>query len=230
MNLHWGQVCHAGTRLYVHEQVYDEFLEGLTKKMSKVKIGGNFNAETNQGPQNNKVQFDRIMDYIDVGKKEGATIHIGGKSLGDGYFVEPTIFTDVKPEMRVCYLSLKVTRSQTLTPRFHSQIVREEIFGPVMVISKFKTEDEAIALANDSTYGLAAAVHTKDYERVIRVTAALKAGTACVNMSTFVHHSMPFGGFKESGAGREMGMQAIEGYTELKSVFLNIGVQAPNTF
>lgn len=153
-----------------------QFLEAFKKRMSAVKVGDNFDPSVDQGPQNSKMQFDKILGYIETGKQEGATLALGGNvaKVGDGrgYYIEPTIFTDVNPKMK---------------------IVKEEIFGNVVVISTFKTEEEVLELANDTTYGLAAAVHTKDYERAVRVTNGLQAGTAWVNMFNFVHWSIPFG-------------------------------------
>ncbi|RDW62458.1 hypothetical protein BP6252_11891 [Coleophoma cylindrospora] len=210
INMNFGQTCHAGTRIYVHEDIYDEFLAAYTKRMASIKVGDNFAADTQQGPQNSRMQFDKILGYIEIGKKEGATVHLGGKvaktGKEGGYYIEPTIFTDVKPEMK---------------------IMKEEIFGPVVAISKFSDEAEVLALANDTTYGLAAAVHTKDYERALRMTNGLKAGTAWVNMYNFVHWSIPFGGYKESGIGRECGEAALENYTETKAVYFNMGLPAP---
>lgn len=208
IHMNFGQTCHAGTRIYVHEDVYDEFLKAYTAKMKAITVGDNFDSKNSQGPQNSQMQFEKISSYLQAGKDEGATVHLGGnaKSSPEGYYIEPTIFTDVTPNMK---------------------IVKEEIFGPVVVVSKFKSEEEVIELANDTAYGLAAGIHTKDYERAVRVTNALKAGTTWVNMFNFVHWSMPFGGYKESGIGRECGDAALENYTETKTVYLNMGMQPP---
>lgn len=175
IHMNFGQTCHAGTRIYVHEDVYDEFLEAYTAKMKAITVGDNQDKNNDQGPQNSKMQYEKILGYIDAGKSEGATLHLGGnkvQSANGGYFIQPTIFTDVKP---------------------HMKIMREEIFGPVVAVAKFKTEEEVLELANDTTYGLAAGIFTKDYERAMRVTGALKAGTTWVNLFNFVHWSMPFG-------------------------------------
>lgn len=208
--MNFGQTCHAGTRIYVHEDVYDEFIQAYTERLKQVRVGDNFGENTDQGPQNSKMQYEKILGYIDSGKSEGATLHLGGNVAssgnGKGYFIEPTIFTDVKPNMR---------------------IMREEIFGPVVSIAKFKTEEEVIELANDTSYGLAAGIHTKDYERALRVTGELQAGTTWVNMFNFVHWSIPFGGYKESGIGRECGEAALENYTETKAVYFNMGMPPP---
>lgn len=198
-----GQCCCAGTRIFVQEGIYDKFLEAFKKRALANKVGDPFDASTFQGPQVSKVQFDRIMNYIKSGKEDGATVEIGGERHGDkGYFIQPTIFSNVKPEMK---------------------IVQEEIFGPVCSISKFKTEEEVIKLGNGTTYGLAAAVHTKDVNTSIRVSNALKAGTVWVNCYNWLHTALPFGGFKESGIGRELGEAALANYTETKSVAIRTG-------
>ena len=210
--MNFGQTCHAGTRIYVHEDVYDKFVDAYTRKMKEVKVGDNFDKNVDQGPQNSKMQYDKILGYIESGKSDGANLAIGGNAHqgpgGKGYFIEPTIFTDVKPNMK---------------------IMREEIFGPVVAIAKFKDEQEVIDLANDTSYGLAAGIHTKDYERAVRVCDALQAGTTWVNMYNFVHWSIPFGGYKESGIGRECGEAALENYTETKAVYFNMGMTAPGS-
>ncbi|KAF2730298.1 aldehyde dehydrogenase [Polyplosphaeria fusca] len=209
INMNAGQTCHAGTRIYVHDDVYDAFVDAFAKRMSSLKVGDNFDSSVDQGPQNNKLQYDKILQYIESGKQEGATVKTGGKKVegtDGGYFIEPTVFTNVKPDMK---------------------IMREEIFGPVVCVSRFSSESEVIALANDTSYGLAAAVHTKDYERAVRVTNALQSGTTWVNMYNFVHWSIPFGGYKESGFGRECGEAALENYTEVKAVYFNMGMEAP---
>ncbi|KAK7190647.1 aldehyde dehydrogenase [Paraphaeosphaeria sporulosa] len=212
INMNFGQTCHAGTRIYVHEDVYDEFVAAYTKRMASLKVGDNFDESVDQGPQNSKMQYEKILGHIESGKQDGATISLGGKVAevegadGKGYYIQPTIFTNVKPDMK---------------------IMREEIFGPVVCIAKFKTEEEVLRDANDTTYGLAAAVHTKDYERVLRITNGLKTGTTWVNMYNFVHWSVPFGGYKQSGIGRECGEAALENYTETKAVYYNTGIPAP---
>lgn len=225
--MNFGQTCHAGTRIYVHEDVYDDFVQRFSKRMSKLKVGDNFDPTTDQGPQNSKMQYEKILGYIESGKEEGATVQLGGKAcntgLPGGYYIEPTIFTNAKPDMKVCHGSYLTPNSAT----HNAQIMKEEIFGPVVCISKFSAEDEVLELANDSSYGLAAAVHTKDYERAVRVTGALQAGTTWVNMYNFVHHSIPFGGYKESGLGRECGEAVLENYTETKAVYFNMGRRAP---
>ncbi|ELQ39726.1 aldehyde dehydrogenase [Pyricularia oryzae Y34] len=196
-----GQCCCAGSRIYVQEGVYDKFVAAFKERAEKNKVGDPFKEDTFQGPQVSELQFNRIMEYIKSGKEEGATVETGGERHGDkGYFIQPTIFSNVRPEMK---------------------IMKEEIFGPVVAMAKFKTEEEVIALANDTNYGLAAAVHTKDLNTSIRVSNALKAGTVWVNCYNMLHHQLPFGGFKESGIGRELGEAALANYTQNKSYMDN---------
>jgi aldehyde dehydrogenase (NAD+) len=198
-----GQCCCAGTRIFVQEGIYDKFLAAFKARAEENKVGDPFLEETFQGPQVSQLQFDRIMGYIKTGKEEGATVEIGGERHGDkGYFIQPTIFSNVRSDMK---------------------IMQEEIFGPVCAISKFKDEDEVIGLGNDTTYGLAAAVHTKDLNTAIRVSSALKAGTVWVNCYNMLSHQLPFGGYKESGIGRELGEAALANYTESKSVAIRLG-------
>lgn len=198
-----GQACCAGTRIFVQEGIYDEFLKRLTEKAKSIKIGDPFGHDTYQGPQVSQIQFDRIMSYIESGKAEGATVHLGGDRWGtEGYFINPTIFTDVKSDMK---------------------IVKEEIFGPVGVVIKFKDQAEAISKANDTTYGLAAAVFTKDLNRAIETAHKLQAGTAWINCINHLHANVPFGGYKQSGIGRELGEYALSNYTNVKAVHVNLG-------
>ncbi|TFA99213.1 Aldehyde dehydrogenase [Trichoderma ghanense] len=198
-----GQTCCAGTRIFVQEGIYDKFLEAFKERAQKNKVGDPFHHETFQGPQVSQLQFDRIMGYIQSGKEEGAKVEIGGERHGDkGYFIKPTVFSNVTPDMK---------------------IMREEIFGPVAAIAKFKDEEEVIRMGNDSNYGLAAAVHTRDLNTAIRVSNALQAGTVWVNCYNLLHHQMPFGGYKESGIGRELGEAALANYTQNKSVAIRLG-------
>ncbi|KAL6879366.1 aldehyde dehydrogenase [Trichoderma novae-zelandiae] len=197
-----GQVCCAGSRIYVQSGIYDVFVEAFKARASAAVIGDPFNKDTFQGPQISKVQFDRILDYIQSGKDDGAKIEIGGERYGtQGYFVQPTIFSNASRDMK---------------------IMQEEIFGPVCVICKFNTVQEAIGLANDSNYGLAAAIHTTDMNTTIRVSNELKAGTVWVNTYNALSYQVPFGGFKESGIGREMGESALSDYTQVKSVRIRL--------
>nr|ALG75773.1 aldehyde dehydrogenase 3 [Tricholoma vaccinum] len=202
-----GQVCTAGSRIFVQEGIYDQFLGKFTEetKVRAAAAGDPFAQGTLHGPQVSKTQFDRVMEYIDIGKKEGATVHIGGERHGqEGYFVQPTIFTECKPGMK---------------------IVREEIFGPVAVIIKFKTEEEAVEAANDTTYGLACSVFSQNGSRALRVAHQLEAGTAWINCSNSTEIPVAFGGYKQSGIGRELGQSAIDTYTQVKGVHVNIGLK-----
>ncbi|KAG6010245.1 Aldehyde dehydrogenase [Claviceps maximensis] len=198
-----GQCCCAGTRIFVQEGIYDKFLEAFKKRAESNKVGDPFAEDTFQGPQVSQLQYDRIMEYIKSGKDEGATVEVGGGRHGDkGYFIQPTIFSNVRSDMK---------------------IMQEEIFGPVCAISKFKDEEEVIRLSNETKYGLAAAIHTKDLNTTIRVSNALKAGTVWVNCYNMLSHQLPFGGFKESGIGRELGEAALANYTQNKSVAVRLG-------
>ena len=198
-----GQCCCAGSRVYVQEGVYDKFIELFKQRTAKNVVGDPFAADTFQGPQVSKLQFDRIMSYIASGKEAGAKVETGGERHGkEGYFIQPTIFSGVSSDMK---------------------IMQEEIFGPVCSISKFKTEDEVIKAGNETTYGLAAAVHTTDLNTAIRVSNKLKAGTVWVNCYNLLSYQVPFGGFKESGIGRELGKYALSNYTQVKSVRIRLG-------
>ncbi|KAF7562438.1 hypothetical protein G7046_g1725 [Stylonectria norvegica] len=191
-----GQCCCAGTRIFVQEGIYDKFLQAFKKRAAENKVGDPFAEDTFQGPQVSQLQYDRIMSYIQSGKEEGAIVETGGERHGDkGYFIQPTIFSNVRGDMK---------------------IMQEEIFGPVCAISKFKDEQEVIDLAHDTNYGLAAAVHTSSLNTAIRVSNALKAGTVWVNCYNMLHHQLPFGGYKESGIGRELGEAALANYTQNK--------------
>ncbi|KAM5342044.1 hypothetical protein ACJ41O_015075 [Fusarium nematophilum] len=197
-----GQVCSAGSRVFVQEGIYDRFLAAFKKRAEKNQVGDPFSEDTFQGPQVSQLQYDRVMAYIDSGKSEGATVVTGGDRHGkEGYFIQPTIFSDVQPSMK---------------------IMREEIFGPVCAIAKFKDEEEAIQLANDTNYGLAAAVHTQNLNTAIRVSNAIQAGTVWINCFNMLHHQLPFGGYKESGIGRELGEAALANYTQNKSVAVRL--------
>jgi len=198
-----GQCCCAGSRIYVQEGIYDKFIQKFKERTAKNAVGDPTKAETFQGPQVSQVQFDRIMSYIDAGKKAGAKVETGGERHGkEGYFIQPTIFSDVSEDMK---------------------IMQEEIFGPVCSISKFKTEEDAIKLGNQTTYGLAAAVHTTNLNTAIRVSNALQAGTVWVNQYNMISYQAPFGGYKESGIGRELGKYSLANYTNVKTVHIRTG-------
>jgi len=166
-----GQCCCAGSRIYVQEGIYDKFMAAFKERAQKNKVGDPFKDDTFQGPQVSQLQYDRIMGYIQTGREEGATVEIGGERHGDkGYFIQPTIFSNVRSDMK---------------------IMQEEIFGPVCAIAKFKDEDEVVRLSNESAYGLAAAVHTKNVTTAIRVSNALRAGTVWVNCTWLPLHPPP---------------------------------------
>jgi acyl-CoA reductase-like NAD-dependent aldehyde dehydrogenase len=197
-----GQVCCAGTRIFVQQDFQDRFVDALTSYTSKVKASDPLDPKTTVGPLVSKEQFNRVKSYLDLGKKEGATAVLGGDAAnGKGYFVDPAIFTGVKNNMR---------------------IAQEEIFGPVAAIIPFKDEDDAILQGNDTTYGLAAAVWTNDVSRAHKVARALKAGTVWVNCYNNIDPISPFGGYKQSGIGRELGKYAIDLYTQVKSVYVKL--------
>ncbi|KAJ3527819.1 hypothetical protein NM208_g10515 [Fusarium decemcellulare] len=202
-----GQICTATSRILVQGTIYDDFVKKFVEKVKTTsRVGNQWEKGVYQGPQISKVQYDRILDYIEIGKKEGVNLAVGGKPAnvgnGKGFFIEPTVFTDVSPSAR---------------------IYKEEIFGPVVVISKFKTEQEALDLANDSTYGLGSAVFTTDLERAHRVSAELEAGMVWVNSSQDCDPRVPFGGVKQSGIGRELGEAGLEAYSQIKAVHVNMG-------
>ncbi|MCH7488573.1 MAG: aldehyde dehydrogenase family protein [Chloroflexi bacterium] len=197
-----GEVCSAGSRILVDQSIYDAFLDGLTKRADSIKVGDPLDPKTYMGPVVNDEQFERVMGYIDVGKDEGAKLVSGGERIGDsGYFVQPTIFADVNNRMR---------------------IAQEEIFGPVASVIPIKDVDEAVRIANDTSYGLAAAVWTRDVAQAHDVASRLKAGTVWVNTYGATDTRSPWGGFKDSGFGRELGRQALDLYTEYKSVWISL--------
>ncbi|XP_020242636.1 aldehyde dehydrogenase family 2 member C4-like [Asparagus officinalis] len=193
-----GEVCVSGSRIYVQEGIYDEFVKKIAEKAKSWVVGDPFNPTVHQGPQIDKVQFERVLNYIDLGKREGATLLTGGKPCGEkGYYIEPTIFTDVKEDMK---------------------IAQDEIFGPVMSLMKFETIEEAIEKANSTRYGLAAGVLTKDINIANRVSRSVRAGSIWINCYFAIDKDVPFGGYKMSGFGKELGMHGIEKYMQVKSV------------
>jgi aldehyde dehydrogenase (NAD+) len=209
-----GQTCMAGSRLLVHASIHDEFVRKLIDFVSSARLGDPTDGATNIGPVSNRPQLDRVMRYIDIALNEGAKCVTGGRrgsgpACGEGLFVEPTIFTGVKNTMR---------------------IAREEVFGPVLTVIPFETDDEAVAIANDTPYGLAAALWTTSIERAIKLPKRLEAGTVWVNAYRVVSYLAPFGGVKGSGIGRENGIEAIKEYLELRSVFINGNPDVPNPF
>ncbi|KAJ6539257.1 NAD-aldehyde dehydrogenase [Mycena capillaripes] len=195
-----GQDCTAGSRVYVQDSIHDKFVELLVSKVKELVFGNGLDEKTSGGPVVSKTQYDRVWSYIEAGKKEGAKVVLGGtKRPGKGFFVDPTIFTDINPDMK---------------------IVKEEIFGPVLSIGRFKTEEEAITLANDTTYGLGAGLHSNDANQCMRVASALDAGT--INQYNLLSNNVPFGGNKQS-VRRELGSYALEEYTSVKAVHWNFG-------
>jgi aldehyde dehydrogenase (NAD+) len=197
-----GQCCCAGSRLFVEEKVYDKFIDRISAMNKSRKLGDPFDPETEQGPQVDQTQFDKVMHYIHVGKKEGAECLTGGGRWGDrGYYIEPTLFTGVTDEMT---------------------IAKDEIFGPVMSILKFKNLDEIVERANNTTYGLAAAVWTRDIAKAHYLANRIRAGTIWVNCYDVFDAAAPFGGFKMSGMGRELGERGLDAYTEWKTVTVSL--------
>jgi phenylacetaldehyde dehydrogenase len=195
-----GQCCCAGSRLYVHENIFDEVLQGVSDIASKIRVGSGLDPETQMGPLVSEEQFGRVTGYIQSGRDEGAQVAAGGKRRGDrGYFVEPTVLTHTKPEMKV---------------------VREEIFGPVVCAESFsdKDLDRIASEANDSIYGLAASVWTQDLSIAHKMARRIRSGTVWVNCHNVFDASLPFGGYKQSGWGREMGEEVLHNYTEVKAV------------
>jgi aldehyde dehydrogenase (NAD+) len=197
-----GQCCCAGSRLFVEQKVYDEVVDRLASKNKETTVGDPFDPNTKQGPQVDQAQFDKIMQYVEYGKKDGASCVSGGNRVGSkGYFVEPTLFANVTDDMR---------------------IARDEIFGPVLSVLKFKDAGEMIRRANDTNFGLAAAVWTRDVAKAHRFAKEVRAGTIWVNCYDVFDAAAPFGGFKQSGLGRELGEAGLEAYTESKTVTVSL--------
>jgi len=197
-----GQCCCAGSRLFVEEKAYDEFVQRSADRAKKRKVGDPFDAATEQGPQVDQDQFRKVMGFIESGKKQGAKLVAGGNRVGDkGYFIEPTVFADVQDNM---------------------QIAQEEIFGPVQSIIKFKDMDEVVERANKTMYGLAAAVWTRDIGKAHAIANNVRAGTVWVNCYDVLDTAAPFGGFKQSGIGRELGEYGLQQYTEVKTITVKL--------
>jgi acyl-CoA reductase-like NAD-dependent aldehyde dehydrogenase len=202
-----GQVCCAGSRLFVEAGVKDQFLDRLKEKSSKIKVGDPMDQTTMMGPQVSQEQLDRIKSYMDIGRSEGANVFAGGEppalsgSFQNGYFFQPTILTGVKNQMRVA---------------------QEEIFGPVVSVLTFKDEDDLIKQANDTIYGLSAGIWTRDITRAHRFAKEIKAGVVWINTYNMFNAASPFGGYKQSGYGREMGRHALDLYTQVKSVWVDL--------
>lgn len=197
-----GQCCTAASRVFVEESIYEEFVRRSIENAKKIVIGDPLDPRTSHGPQIDRQQFDKIMDLIESGKKEGARLECGGAAVGEkGLFIQPTIFSGVKDHMR---------------------IAKEEIFGPVQCIFSFKSQQKAIERANSSQYGLVSAVFTTSMDRALSVSAALETGTVWINCYNALHAQTPFGGYKMSGNGRELGEYALAEYSEVKAVTIKL--------
>ncbi|WP_163529726.1 betaine-aldehyde dehydrogenase [Halobacillus ihumii] len=211
---HAGQVCSAGARLLVQEELHDDFVEALVERTKQIKLGSGFDDTTQSGPLISKEHREKVEQYIQIGIDEGADLVVGGKrpqaeELQSGFFLEPTIFTNCRSSMR---------------------IVQEETFGPLLTVERFSTEEEAVQTANDSKYGLAGAVWTTDIRKAERVSSELRMGTVWINDFHPYFAQAPWGGYKSSGIGRELGKQGLEEYTEVKHVFENTNPAPLNWF
>ncbi|MBI2619540.1 MAG: aldehyde dehydrogenase family protein [Ignavibacteriales bacterium] len=205
MFYHQGQCCEAGSRLLLSRKISAEFIQRLLEKVGKLRTGNPSDPSTDLGPLISRKQQERVLGYIKQGKKEGARIAAGGgvptaHDLANGFFVQPTVFTEVRNEMK---------------------IAQEEIFGPVLTVIQYDTEDEAIALANDSMYGLGAGVWSRDNERALKIAGRLRAGTVWINEWHLISEKAPFGGYKQSGIGREFGIEGLKEYTETKHLHID---------
>ena len=199
-----GEVCSSGSRLLLHQDIHDQFLDMLVEKAKAMKVGDPLDAASEMGAQISEAQMKRILGYLEAGKREGATVMCGGERDTDGakakgYFIKPTIFSGVTPEMK---------------------IAQEEIFGPVLSVIKFKDADQAVSIANGTIYGLVSAVWTKDIQLAMRMAADIKAGSVWINTYNGFDSASPFGGYKQSGFGRDLGAYALEQYTNVKSVWI----------
>ena len=209
-----GQSCIAGSRLLLQESIHDAFVEKLLAIAKTARMGDPMSPDTQIGPVTTRPQYEKVLGYIDIARKEGAKLLLGGgpatrAECGKGWFVEPTVFADVNNRMR---------------------IAQEEVFGPVLSVIKFKDEAEALAIANDVRFGLGAGVWTSDIGRAFRMSERIQAGTVWVNTYRAVSFMAPFGGFKDSGLGRENGIDAIRDYLQVKSVWINTGAATGNPF
>ncbi len=204
-----GQVCSAGSRILVEEKIYDKFVNSFVERAQQINVGPGDNPESEMGPLVSQEHMEKVLRYIEIGKDEGANVACGGRRImedgkGDGFFIEPTVFVNVKPDMR---------------------IVQEEIFGPVVVIQKFKDEQEAIELANGTDYGLAGGVFTVDGAKAMRVIRKLRAGITWINSYHPTYNEAPWGGYKQSGIGRSLGTFGLEEFQEIKQININLEVE-----
>lgn len=211
---HAGQICSAGTRLLLEASIHDEFVEKLTKRVEKIRLGNGFDEDTQMGPLISEEHLTKVINYVDNGVKEGAVIATGGKrpddpALQDGFFYLPTILTNCTTEM---------------------EVVQQEGFGPVITVEKFSSEDEAMKLANDSIYGLSGGVWTNDLAKAERCVAKMRMGTVWINDFNVYFPHAPWGGFKQSGVGYELGKQGLDAYTELKHIYHNLDPQPVHWF
>ncbi|SET52991.1 betaine-aldehyde dehydrogenase [Salinibacillus kushneri] len=211
---HAGQICSAGTRLIVEDKIHDEFVDALVKRVANIRLGSGFDDNTQMGPLISAEHLNKVMNYVEDGRKEGATIAVGGKqpedpALQDGFFYLPTVLTNCTTDMSV---------------------VQNEGFGPVITVEKFSTEEEAINLANDSIYGLAGGVWTSDIAKAERCVAKMRMGTVWINDFNLYFPHAPWGGFKQSGIGRELGKPGLEEYQETKHIFHNLAPEPINWF
>ncbi|MBE0615253.1 MAG: aldehyde dehydrogenase [Burkholderiales bacterium] len=209
-----GQTCIAGSRLLLHESIHDAFVDKLLNLAKTARMGDPMNMDTQVGPVTTRPQYEKVLGYIDIAKQEGAKLLLGGGAAtrpecGKGWFVEPTVFSGVNNRMR---------------------IAQEEVFGPVLSVIKFKDDDEAVAIANDVRFGLGSGVWTRDIGRAMRMSERIQAGTVWVNTYRAVSYLSPFGGYKDSGLGRENGMDAVREYLQTKSVWINTGAVTGNPF
>ena len=209
-----GQTCIAGSRLLLQDTIHDEVVEKLVTLAKTARMGDPQSHDTQVGPVTTRPQYEKVLGYIDIAKAEGAELLMGGGAAtrpecGKGWFVEPTVFAGVKNSMR---------------------IAQEEVFGPVLSIIKFHDEDEAVAIANDVRFGLGSGVWTGDIGRAIRMSERIQAGTVWVNTYRAVSYMSPFGGYKDSGLGRESGIDAIHEYLQVKSTWINTGAATGNPF
>jgi len=211
---HAGQICSAGARVMVQAGIHDRFVTALRERMAAITLGNGFDAGTQMGPLISAEHLAKVEGYVDIAKKEGATLLLGGSrpndpALSDGFFYQPTLFTDCENDMR---------------------IVQEEVFGPVITVERFSTEDEAVERANSTIYGLSAGFWTRDPDRMERVSKRLRFGTVWVNDFNVYFVQAPWGGYKQSGLGRELGAMGLEEYTEVKHIYRNHATKSLDWF